>query len=261
MGRKRNRASKARSAKARAKEGTGNHNQKPGLAPTGSAAGTSETKAKKPIDSWLELGSAIIGLVFAFLPKTENVIVASLVLMFILAVHPLWNFWWIERSPGRRLGALTTTAALLLTLGYYLWPADDLYDLSGPRRRKFIQLLAAQPPEKRDKLKVGCTAGSEAGKFLIALSEAGWPIASRAVSRLEPSVPIVGVSLVAHQTEPEHARLERLPPTMGLWHKESKGEQALRGAFTAIDVPVYGAWDRELPPDVIGVYFGYRPPH
>jgi len=43
-----------------------------------------------------------VGLILFLLPKTPRTIVSCLVLIFVLLVHPLWNFWWIEERPRRR---------------------------------------------------------------------------------------------------------------------------------------------------------------
>lgn len=79
-------------------------------------------KKEKPVDSWLTLGTAVIGMGFYLLPKTPLVILVALVLMFLLLVHPIWNFWWIEDRPRRRAGALTCLAVLLGVLGLSVWP-------------------------------------------------------------------------------------------------------------------------------------------
>jgi len=76
----------------------------------------------KPIDRWLGLGSIAMGLLFYLLPKTPFVIACSLAAIFLLLLHPAWNFWWIEKSLFRRLVLLTVLAVCLVGVGYYVWP-------------------------------------------------------------------------------------------------------------------------------------------
>ena len=51
----------------------------------------------KPIDRWLALGAIVVGIIYFWIPKTPTALVISLVVIFLLLIHPLWNFWWIER--------------------------------------------------------------------------------------------------------------------------------------------------------------------
>jgi hypothetical protein len=77
----------------------------------------------KPIDAWLTVGTFVLALVFFLLPdKTPTVIVAALVLCFVLLIHPVWNFWWIERSVIRRLVAIAVMGAILGFVGFVSWP-------------------------------------------------------------------------------------------------------------------------------------------
>jgi hypothetical protein len=77
---------------------------------------------KKPIDRWLGLVSIAVGVIFFLLPKTPPVILLSLALVFLLIVHPVWNFWWIENSRTRRFVSLTSLAVVLALVGWVIWP-------------------------------------------------------------------------------------------------------------------------------------------
>ena len=82
----------------------------------------SKPSERKPVDRWLALGSAAVGIAFWLLPKTPLVIILALLLIFALLVHPIWNFWWIEEKLRRRLTACFLFAACLVGLGYISWP-------------------------------------------------------------------------------------------------------------------------------------------
>jgi hypothetical protein len=83
-------------------------------------------KPKKPVDTWLGLFGVAAGIVFFLVPKHPVVIIVSVVLIFLLLFHPLWNFWWIERSTLRRMVALIVLVALLAVLGAWTWPKSSL---------------------------------------------------------------------------------------------------------------------------------------
>jgi hypothetical protein len=76
----------------------------------------------KPIDRWLGILSLVIGIVFVLVPKNRPTIVIGLSLIFVLLIHPIWNFWWIERGSGRRFAALALVAGLVFWLGMKVWP-------------------------------------------------------------------------------------------------------------------------------------------
>ena len=82
--------------------------------------------SKKPIDRWLGLVGIAIGVVLFLLPKTPFVVVACCLLIFTLLLHPVWNFWWIEKSISRRCSAIASLAAILFLLGIWTWPVDEL---------------------------------------------------------------------------------------------------------------------------------------
>lgn len=55
-------------------------------------------------------------------PKTPLVIVVLLVAIFALLFHPVWNFWWVERSLKRRVAACLVLIGSLICLGAVSWP-------------------------------------------------------------------------------------------------------------------------------------------
>ena len=77
-------------------------------------------EAHKPIDRWLGLMSAAIGVILFLIPKTPSIIVVvCLVLIFLLLIHPVWNLWWVEKcliiiacgKPALSISARTKTYA------------------------------------------------------------------------------------------------------------------------------------------------------
>lgn len=91
---------------------------------------------RKPIDSWLAIGGIVVTMFLTLAPKTPYVIITLLILIFILMLHPIWKFWWIERSIWRRMAALLILCIGLLTFGAYIWPNyvlvnPDKLDLSS----------------------------------------------------------------------------------------------------------------------------------
>jgi hypothetical protein len=80
---------------------------------------------RKPIDRWLALLSVAIGIAYSLLPKTPSVVVVSLGLIFLLLLHPIWNFWWIEESIGKRTCAVIALAIFCSLLGFVGWPTAD----------------------------------------------------------------------------------------------------------------------------------------
>jgi hypothetical protein len=81
-----------------------------------------KVSTRKPIDLWLGVVSIVVGIVFGLTEKTPMSIVFWLVLIFIILVHPIWNFWWLEKTKIRRISALALLAVALVIFGYKLWP-------------------------------------------------------------------------------------------------------------------------------------------
>lgn len=76
----------------------------------------------KPIDRWLTLGFGIVSILLYLLEKTPPVIIGCLASMFALSAHPLWNFWWIEKTTIRRAVALLGMSVVLIGVGIISWP-------------------------------------------------------------------------------------------------------------------------------------------
>lgn len=71
----------------------------------------------KPVDRWLARGGVAVGIALYLVPKSGPFVVGLLFLMGILLLHPLWNFWWIEKSLTRRIVAVVVLVAALSAIG------------------------------------------------------------------------------------------------------------------------------------------------
>jgi hypothetical protein len=80
---------------------------------------------QKPIDRWLALVGIAVGVLCFLLPKTELVIALSVITLFVVLVHPTWNFWWIEKSFARRTTSLLCVAICCAGIGYIVWPKRE----------------------------------------------------------------------------------------------------------------------------------------
>jgi len=89
---------------------------------------------EKPVDRWLAAAFGVVSIVMYLIPdKTPSVILICLVILFLLAVHPVWNFWWIEKYIWRRLAALVFTCGALVYLGYRSWPRPpEVLEITPP---------------------------------------------------------------------------------------------------------------------------------
>lgn len=141
-------------------------------------------------------------------------------------------------------------------------PTRKAYDLADDRRKEFLSLLETKQSEPRHTLRIGCVPWSEAaclaaGKFLNLFSEAGWKIDSDKIFKMEPEIPVDGMTIA--QRSDELANLERLPPHLGRWAKISQSELVIKLAFTQMGVRVNSSRDPSLSPDTLGIYFGPEP--
>jgi hypothetical protein len=115
---------------------------------------------KKPIDLWLVAGAVAVGIIQQLIPGRTPVVVAiALIVIFILLFHPIWNFWWIEKSRLRQVVAMVIFATALTTFGNYVWPLT-----SNPRSEP-NPLLRIEP--ERDIL------ASSDGEFVLHLVNYG----------------------------------------------------------------------------------------
>jgi hypothetical protein len=140
-------------------------------------------------------------------------------------------------------------------------PKAGLFELTEERRNGFLKLLSAQTAP-RDTVRIGCTSWSEkscvaAGRFLLLLSEAGWQIEENKVFRLEPQIPIVGVTITTRTAADEPK--EPLPPHLGRWRLMDESHKTIYWAFRSLDIPVGGATDNTLKDGTLGIYFGSEP--
>lgn len=138
----------------------------------------------------------------------------------------------------------------------------DAYAVNSSNRDRYLELFRTGQFGQRDKLRIGCVEWSEsscvaAGNFLRLLSDAGWEIDSDAVFRMQPSVPVEGVSIVSRGDD--LVGLPKVPPHMGRWSRSDISYEILTAAFKLMGVPVYFSSDPTLQPGTTGVYFGPKP--
>ncbi|MEW6713732.1 MAG: hypothetical protein AB1306_01400, partial [Nitrospirota bacterium] len=72
------------------------------------------------------LGAIAVGILYFWIPKTTTTLVISLGLIFFLLIHPLWNFWWVEKSRFRQITFVSFLLILLIALGFIAWPSGDV---------------------------------------------------------------------------------------------------------------------------------------
>lgn len=163
---------------------------------------------------------------------------------------------------------LTVIGTILAVVGLYfaVYPffsshqsAPQSYDLSQHRRAEFLDLLSVPPGVHLDTLRIGCVTWSEvscvaAGRFMILLSEAGWKFDGAQVHRMEPTIPVDGVSIVSRSSE--LANLPELPPHMGRWAAMGKSASIIDMTFRYMDNGVHYSMDPSLPDNMLGIYFG-----
>lgn len=78
----------------------------------------SASAASKPVDRWLTIAGVVVGVLIFLLPKTPVFVASLLAACYGLLIHPVWNFWWVERSRTRRVVALVAMAILMIVAGY-----------------------------------------------------------------------------------------------------------------------------------------------
>src|SRR5476649_2293143 len=144
--------------------------------------------------------------------------------IFLIPSLSQWGKW--------SLPAKQTTAGLVLgiiSIAFTIYtflpstpqePPRKAYDLSQSSRTELLEILKTAKTDQRDTLRIGCVTWSEvscltAGKFLTVFSEAGWKIDSDRVYKMEPSIPVEGVSIATRGDD--LVGLKKLPPHMGRW--------------------------------------------
>lgn len=112
--------------------------------PTDSNAGMAK---RKPVDKWLGIGSIVVTILLFLFGKTPVLVGILSVAIFVLLIHPAWNFWWIEKSLRRRLAAVMTLAIAVIAIGYFAWPVSPL-DTTGvtPLQPVMPTLIPASAP-------------------------------------------------------------------------------------------------------------------
>ena len=178
---------------------------------------------------------------------------------------PTWAQWqrWSLTAKLTGMGTLVGVVGLVLSI-YMAIPATviDAYAVDGSSHDRYLELFRTGQFGQRDKLRIGCIEWSEAscvaaGNFLLLLSEAGWEIDSDAVFRMQPSVPVDGVSIVSRGDD--LVGLPKVPPHMGHWSRPDVSQGVLTAAFELMGDPVHFSSDPTLQPGTIGVYFGPKP--
>lgn len=91
---------------------------------------STQVEQNKPIDLWLWLGGVAVGILLYLTAKTPVAVVFWVVVFFFVLLHPVWNFWWIEKSLSRRFAAVTILAIISVGVGYISWPAPPLSSTS-----------------------------------------------------------------------------------------------------------------------------------
>jgi hypothetical protein len=88
----------------------------------------------KPLDRWLSFAGIAASIIYWLLPnKTPSTVVLSLGFLFLLLAHPVWKFWWIEKSLIRRLAGLAVLGLGVFLFGKQTWPSDTTSDHSFPK--------------------------------------------------------------------------------------------------------------------------------
>ncbi|MGD1097070.1 MAG: hypothetical protein ABSB35_34420 [Bryobacteraceae bacterium] len=132
--------------------------------------------------------------------------------------------------------------------------------LTGSARSDFVTALRDYPITERYSVEVTCAQGSEASctraaQYLIALSEAGWPLKEpRNVRRIPPlAVPPSGVTVVSHT---DAAPNPNRPIHLGTFQPLNDSAAALYGAFQLVGITLQTQGDQGLPVKELILYFG-----
>ncbi|MES2772159.1 MAG: hypothetical protein V4623_09345 [Pseudomonadota bacterium] len=178
--------------------------------------------------------------------------------------------WKKATLPTKQSSAAWVVGVIGLTLTIVIaaigfWPQKPptkAYVLSTERRAEFLDLLQISTEAHPDRVRIGCVAWSEpscraAGMFLKLLSEAGWQIEDGRVFKMEPSVPVDGVSITNRGDS--IASLPPLPPHLGRWAPINTSQSLIVAAFRFMDSPVAFSRDPGLADGTLGIYFGPEP--
>lgn len=100
----------------------------------------------KPVELWFFLGSVAVAVILYLLPKTPSIVIGCLAAIFILLLHPIWNFWWIEQSIWLRLFSILLFASLLCLLGYFVYPKERVDKIIPNVKQPSSKLLVSIHP-------------------------------------------------------------------------------------------------------------------
>jgi hypothetical protein len=106
---------------------------------------------RKPLDMWLFIAGLVVGAILYLLPKTPLMVILLVVLCFLLLIHPIWNFWWIEGRRWRRLSAITLLVMLWFLIAIAAWPHGEgephtTNSTGGPRTEPSTQTRSSSNP-------------------------------------------------------------------------------------------------------------------
>jgi hypothetical protein len=80
----------------------------------------------KPIGMWISLFFFVVGLAMIWMARTPSLLIIIMVLMFVSLLHPIYHFWWIEKTRLRRITAIVIYFILIILFGYIVWPSREL---------------------------------------------------------------------------------------------------------------------------------------
>jgi hypothetical protein len=134
-------------------------------------------------------------------------------------------------------------------------PSAVRKELSGTNRAEFIRALQRVKGNK-DTVSISCARYSEpacarAMTFLMAFSEAGWPLKAATVDRVEVATPYSGVTVISHSDNPPPPA-----PHMGWWTKMDENDTALYFAFQQLGMPPHAVGTKDVPKGERVIYFG-----
>jgi hypothetical protein len=103
----------------------------------------------KPIDRWLGLGSIVVAIALFLLAKTPALVICSVSAIFLLLLHPMLNFWWIERTRARRAIAVVCLVAMCFLIGRASWPVPAAKIPTAAEIADELERRAAKNPPPR----------------------------------------------------------------------------------------------------------------
>lgn len=225
-------------------------------------------------------GLSVIGAGAAiYLPEARWIglilIVVGVLMLFFNIEYDRGHFeFGTQQSLRKRLLSvvptlLVLTVILVVLFGLFWYSQSSQvtnpqrpYDLTGVRRKDFLELLEITQSEPRDTLKIGCIQADyascvSAGQFLILFSEAGWKIDSNRVYMMYPDIPVEGMTIATPSVN--IAEQMKTPPHLGLWASTDPSHLIIKMAFTQMDIPVHFSSDQSAPSGTLGIYFGPEP--